>query len=232
MNKKAESKVKSLILNTLKDKTVVKQKAYENALQTFLILKETISDLSKEYNETLKANKSKFLFEFNDKGATECELIYSTETLIINIQPNVYEFDRSHSIWTNSYLQDNPLNSFSGIISIYNFLSDSYKYNRSEDLGYLIARIFINSEMHYFVEGKRQLGFLYNDFANSKVNKHEIKNIIESAILYSLDFELLVPNYDDVSIVSVDQMRDKVSKSKIQTGKRLGFQFYRDDANI
>jgi hypothetical protein len=232
MNKKEESKVKSLILTTLKDKAVVKQKAYGNVLQTFVLLKETISDLIKEYNETLKTNKSSFLFEFNDKGSTECELIYSTETLVINVQPNVYEFDRSHSIWTNSYLQDNPLNSFSGIISIYNFLSDSYKYNRSEDLGYLIARIFVNREMHYFVEGKRQLGFLYNDFANSKVNKQELKNIIESAILYSLDFELLVPNYDDVSIVSVDQMRDKVSKSKIQTGKRLGFQFYRDDANI
>ena len=96
----------------------------------------------------------------------------------------------------------------------------------------MIARIFVNREMHYFVEGKRQLGFLYNDFANSKINKQELKNIVESAILYSLDFELLVPNYDDVSIVSVDQMKDKVSKSKIQTGKRLGFQFYRDDDNI
>jgi len=232
MNKKTESKVKSLILNTLKDKAVVKQKAYGNVLQTFVLLKETISDLIKEYNETLKGNKSSFLFTFNDKSATECELIFSTETLIISVQPNVHDFDRSHSIWTNSYLQDNPLNSFSGIICIYNFLSDSYKYNRSEDLGYLIARIFVNREMHYFVEGKRQLGFLYNDFANSKVNKQELKNIIESAILYSLDFELLVPNYDDVSIVSVDQMKEKVSKAKIQTGKRLGFQFYRDEANI
>lgn len=232
MSKKAESKVKTLILNTLKDKAVVKVKAYENVLQTFILLKATIAELIKDYNETLKTNKSSFLIEFNDKGPTECELIYSTETLVFNIQPNIFDFERSHSIWTNSYLQDNPLNSFTGIINIYNFLSDSYKYNRSEDLGYLIARIFVNREMHYFVEGKRQLGFLYNDFANSKVNKQELKNIIESAILYSLDFELLVPNYDDVSIVSVEQMRDKVSKSKIQTGKRLGFQFYRDDANI
>ena len=232
MNKKTDAKTKSLILNTLKDKAIVKHKAYENVLQAFVILKEVISELSKEYNEVLKTNKSNFLFEFNNKGATECELIYSTETLIFNIQPNIFDFDRSHSIWTNSYIQDNPLNSFSGIINVYNFLSDSYKYNRSEDLGYMIARIFVNREMHYFVEGKRQLGFLYNDFANSKINKQELKNIVESAILYSLDFELLVPNYDDVSIVSVDQMKDKVSKSKIQTGKRLGFQFYRDDDNI
>jgi hypothetical protein len=232
MAKKTERKAKSLIINTLHDKSIVKQKSQENVLQAFLLLKETLIELISEYNETLKTNKSRFLFEFNDKGATECELIYSTETLIFNVQPNIFDFDRSHSIWTNSYLQDNPLNSFSGIINIYNFLSESYKYNRAEDLGYLIARIFVNREMHYFVEGKRQLGFLYNDFANSKVNKQELKNILESAILYSLDFELLVPNYDDVSVVSVEQMKDKVIKSKLQTGKRLGFQFYADDANI
>ena len=39
-------------------------------------------------------------------------------------------------------------------------------------MGYCIGRIFINKENHYFVEGKRQLGFLYNDFMNSKMNKN------------------------------------------------------------
>ena len=232
MNKKEDKKVKSLIINTLKDKTLVKQQVLENTLSTFGLVKQTLNEISLEYNEAIKIQNSGFQIEHNDKGKSESELVFSTEMLIFNYQPNVFEFDRGHSIWTTSYMQDNPLNAFVGVINIYNFLSDSFRFNRLEDLGYMIARIFINREMHYFVEGKRQLGFLYNDYANSKINKIGLKNIIESAMLYCLDFESLVPNYDDVSIVSVEQMRDKISKTKIQTGKRLGFQFYADDANI
>lgn len=232
MNKKEDKKVKSLILTTLKDKTLVKQQVLENTVAAFSLVKQTLNEITTEYNEAIKSQKPGFQIEHNDKGGSDSELVFSTEMLIFNVQPNVFEFDRGHSIWTTSYLQDNPLNAFVGVINIYNFLSDSFKLNRFEDLGYLIARIFVNREMHYFVEGKRQLGFLYNDFANSKINKLELKNIIESAMLYCLDFESLVPNYDDVSIVSVEQMRDKITKSKSQNGKRLGFQFYADDANI
>ena len=41
----------------------------------------------------------------------------------------------------------------------------------SNDLGYLIGRIFINHENHFMVQGKRQLGFLYNDFINQLLIK-------------------------------------------------------------
>ena len=59
-------------------------------------------------------------------------------------------------IWTTKYVQKDELNSYSGIINIYNFLTDSFKYDRIDDLGYLVGRLFINRHSHYFVEGKRQ----------------------------------------------------------------------------
>jgi hypothetical protein len=96
-------------------------------------------------------------------------------------------------------------------------------------LGYLIGRIFINRENHYFVEGKRQMGFLYNNFGQATINKEAIIKIIETAILYSLEFDLLVPPYDMVKIASVAQMNTKIESSKLQTGKRLGFKFNSDD---
>ena len=145
---------------------------------------------------------------------------------------NIFEFDREHGVWKSSYVKDNILNSYAGIINIYNFLTDSFKYNRLDDLGYLVARIFINRENHYFVEGKRQLGFLYNNFGEAVINKKAIQNVIESAILYTLDFDLLVPPYDDVKFASVSQMKDKINKSKVKTGKRIGFQFYSDDVGL
>jgi hypothetical protein len=232
MNQREAKKVKELILSTLKEKAAIKQKVYDNTADAFALLKEVLHEVSKEYNESLGAHNSEVRVEFSDRGSTEAELCFASDMLLFNFQPNVFEFDREHSIWTSSYVQDDALNSFVGIISIYNFLSDSVKYNRMEDLGYLIARIHVNRQKHYFVEGKRQLGFLYNDFANSLISKKSLRDIVDSSMLYCLDFDLLVPNYDDVSIVTVEQMMDKISKSKVQTGKRLGFRFYPDDDKI
>jgi len=93
----------------------------------------------------------------------------------------------------------------------------------------LLVVFFINREMHYFVEGKRQMGFLYNNFGQEVIDKGSIKRIIESALLYTLDFDLLVPPYDVVKIASVAQMNSKIDSAKLQTGKRLGFKFNSDD---
>lgn len=222
---------KELIIKTLEDKSNIKQIVYENINLTFKILKEVLQEVVNDYNKSLKNNKKVFL-EYKDRGAFEAEIKVAGDLLIFNMHSNIFEFDRGHGVWKTSYVRDNAMSTYSGIINIYNFLSDSFKYNRLDDIGYLIARIFVNKDNHYFVEGKRQLGFLYNNFEDSVIDKETIKNIVESAILYSLDFDLYVPPYDNVKIVSVEQMKEKINKSKIQTGKRLGFKFYADDDQV
>ena len=118
------------------------------------------------------------------------------------------------------------------MINVYNFLADSFKYNRINDIGYLVARFFLNKDLHYFVEGKRQLGFLYNDFVNEVINSDKIRKIIESSILYSMDFDLLTPPYDTMKVVSVSEVNEVTSAMSIKTGKRLGFKFQADNDNI
>lgn len=228
--KKEDAKTK--IIRTLKEKSVTKQKVYDNTLKTFKQLKQVLQVIVKDYNKELIDNDKRILLEYKDRGAFEAEIKIAGDLLVFNMHSNIFEFDKASGIWKISYIKNDKLTSYSGIISIYNFLNDSFKYNRFDDLGYLIGRIFINKENHYFVEGKRQLGFLYNDFGHSVIDKEAIKNIIESAILYSLDFDLLVPNYDDVKFVTVAQIKEKINKSKIKTGKRLGFQFHKDDDDI
>jgi hypothetical protein len=222
-------KAKDLIINTLRDKSKVKQQVYENISESFNMVKEVLQNLVKDYNKNLKQDDKRILLEYKDRGAFEAEMKIAGDLLIFNMHSNIFEFDRGHGIWKTKYVQNNELSTYCGVINIYNFLADSFKYSRMDDLGYLIARIFINKDMHYFVEGKRQLGFLYNDYENSIINKDSIKDIIESAILYSLNFDLYVPPYDNVKIVTVAQMKERINKTKIQTGKRLGFKFYADD---
>jgi len=100
--------------------------------------------------------------------------------------------------------------------------------NRLHDLGYLIARIFINKDKHFYVEGKRQLGFLYNDFQNMVMNEVYMRAICESAILYALDFDLLVPPYDQVKQITVQQRVAEHIQATQTTAKRLGFRFQAD----
>lgn len=83
--------------------------------------------------------------------------------------------------------------------------------------------------MQYFVEGKRQISMRHNNFGTQRIDRDALLNIVETAIDYTIDFDLLVPPYDAVKIVSVDQLNTKIENSKIQTGKRLGYKFCSDD---
>ena len=218
---------KELILNTLKEKSVLKQDVYKQTALVFAQFKMVVKEITNEFKEKMAPIDSRIAINFKDKGEFEFELIIAGDILIFYMHTNVFEFDKSHSIWKTSYVRDNEMNSYCGIINIYNFLADSFKYNRVKDVGYLIARVFINKDLHYFVEGKRQLGFLYNDFVNAVIDKQAATNIVESAILYCLNFDLFTPPFENVKEVSVLEIIE-ASDSMQTTGKRLGFRFISD----
>lgn len=228
----SEDKKKSpqnLIVDTLIEKSGMKQQVYENTLEAFNLIKGVLHEISLELNGNIKNNDRRIRLDYRDRGKFEAEIRVAGDILIFSMHTNVFEFDRDHSIWKLPYVQANKLNSYCGVINIYNFLTDSFKYNRLDDLGYLIGRLFVNRDNHYFVEGKRQMGFLYNNFGQAIISKDSIKRIVETSMLYSLEFDLLVPPYDMVKIATVAQMNSKIDSSKLQTGKRLGFKFNSDD---
>lgn len=219
---------KDLIIETLIDKVSIKKMTFQNTSNAFNLLKDNLNVFVKEYNKELTDLDQEPSLEVKDKGNFEVELKIADDLIVFNMHTNIFEFDKSHSIWKSKYLQNDPNASYCGVINIYNFIADSFKYNRLEDIGYLIARIFINKDNHYFIEGKRQLGFLYNDFPNAVIKSNDIKKIIESAVLFTLDFDLLVPEYDNVNMITVAQVQNNINNIKFQTGKRLGFKFKAD----
>jgi len=96
----------------------------------------------------------------------------------------------------------------------------------------LVARIFLNKEGHFFVQGKRQLGFLYNDLASGPLDRAKLKEVLYSVILYVLEFDLLAPPYDQVNQVTVSEMNELNAGIQLSTGKRLGFRFQADVDDI
>lgn len=224
-----KDEIKTNILSSLKDKAAIKQVVHDNTLEVLNIIKEILQELTEEFNRKLAGTDPRVNLEYADNGMYGAQLKIAGDLLIFAMHSNVFEFDRSHGVWKTSYVQKDRMASYCGIINIYNFLADSFKYNRTQDLGYLVGRIFVNKDMHYFTEGKRQLGFFFNNFGNEKLNKSSLTQIINLAINYTLEFDLLVPPYDTVKIASVEQISDRIQLSKLRTGKRLGFQFNSDD---
>ncbi|MDR1886628.1 MAG: hypothetical protein LBQ70_01820 [Prevotellaceae bacterium] len=220
--------MKDNIVAMLKEKSAIKQLVYDNTFEMFSMLKDVLHELINDVNDEIFDTDRRIKLDYRDRGKFEAEAKIAEDILIFSMHSNIFEFDRDHSVRKTSYVQKNRLNSYCGIISIYNFLSDSFKYNRINDLGYLIGRIFINREKHFFVEGKRQMNSL-NNFSSQIINEEEIRIILEKAIYYALHFDLLTPPYDTVKIATVEQLNAKIENGKLQTGKRLGFRFETDD---
>ena len=213
------------MFNLVKEKSVLKQDVFNNIILNFKVLKQVLKEACDDLSTRISNVDERVIIEYKETGEFEAKVRVAGDLLIFQMHTNVFKFDRENSLWKTVYLSENDNRGYCGIINIYNFLNDSFKYNRYNDLGYLVGRIFINHENHFMVEGKRQLGFLYNDFVNHILDKDKLKSIIQSAIIYCLDFDLLVPNYDIIKEVSVREINQRIDDSRIKTGKRLGFVF-------
>ena len=220
------------IIGTLKEKSQLKQKVYDNTFESFCDVKEVLKGLAKELNGSLAGTDSRIKVEYTDRSNFDAQIKVAADILLFSMHSNIFQFDREHPAWKTAYIQKNKYNAYSGIINIYNYLADSFRYSRQDDLGYLIARIFINHEKQYFVEGKRQMGMLFTNYGSEAISKQSLQLIISTAIQYSLEFDLLVPPYDTVKIATVGQAEAKIQHSRVITGKRLGFQFNSDDVLI
>ena len=220
---------KAIIIETLKVKSLLKQKVYDNTFKSFVMIQEILKELSKEVNLNVGGIDTRIKMEYTERSHFDAQLKVAGDLLIFSMHSNIFQYDRDHPAWKTAYIQKNKFNAYSGIIHIYNFLADSFKYSRYDDLGYLIGRIFINHENQYLVEGKRQMGMLFTNYGNEEISKPALQNIIYTAVQYAMEFDLLVPPYDTVKIASVGQLETKIQYSNIVTGKRLGFQFNSDD---
>lgn len=209
-------------------KGTLKQEVYQKTLDIFNEFKSQAQVLVEDNREVVKKAKFPLLFEFSNHSLFEFQLKFGSDILIFFMHSNIFEIPRGHEVMKTPYIKNDMSRSYGGLIHIFNFLADSFKYNRTNDLGYLIGRIFVNRELHYFIEGKREIGLLYNNFSSAHLNRKTIKSILQSAILYTLNFDLLIPPFDNLKEVTVQEMQTTLDAMSIRTGKRLGFRFLAD----
>jgi len=223
------NKTEQQLVDLLKSKSILKQNVYFNNIKWFKVFKEELNACVEMLSKDLNDNSDNIRLKIVDRSDTEIQLFIGSDVLIFQMHTNVFKISPDNYVHQSSYIKTNPENAYCGIINIYNFLADSYQFNRSNDYGYLISRIFINREDHFFIEGKGQLEFVYKDFLNQVLNKEIIVDVIMKVATFAVDFDLLTPPYNKVNVVSVHEMQTISSDSKLKTGKRLGFKFQSDN---
>jgi hypothetical protein len=171
------------IYKLIQDKAVLKQDVYSSTLANFKDLKTVLSKTIEDVRTHFGTADKRVEFYYQDKGDFQAEIKIAGDVLVFYMHTNVFQFDKSNPLWQSKYLKDHEDHSYVGIINVYNFLADSIKYQRNADLGYLIARIFINKDNHFMVQGKRQLGVLYNDFVNDTISHEKLTNIVDCIAL-------------------------------------------------
>lgn len=218
-----------LIQKLIREKSCLKQDVYDNTLKHFDAFKQRLRTTIETIEHGVGEMDGRLKFGYVEKSDFEVQVQIAGDVLIFYMHTNVFQFDKNNSLWKSSYLKEDENRGYVGTIQVYNFLADSLRYQRPRDLGYLIARIFVNKEDHFLVQGKRQLGFLYNDFINGVLTPEKAQEVINSAFLYTLDFDLYTPPYEAQQQISVGEIMQLSSSLNIATGKRLGFRFSHDE---
>lgn len=205
----------------LKVKGNLKQEVYSATLEVFEELKIVLHEYSNYLISELKDEL--FEVEYDENGKFESRLKFAGDLLIFNMHTNIFSFEDDFHINKTDYVKNDEHNKYVGMIEIYNYLADSFKYSRMNDVGYLVARIFVNKDYHFFLEGEEKLGFLYKEFEKLIINQEMLKLIVEQIMIYCIDFDLWVPKYSMVKELTVGQKTVSGGTISHKTGKRLGF---------
>ena len=213
------------IINILNEKASTKQDVYRKTQEIFIDLQKVLKQKANRIFKEIKEKDKNIEVSFSSKGKFEAQIKFSGETLLFHMHSNIFTLPNNHPLCKTKYIKEDSLRTFFGVIHVYNFLSDSLKYNRVNDSGFLISRIFINKDLQFFVEGDQEIGYLFNDFLKQKINNEYLNKIIDVLMIHALNDDLVAPEFNRVREIYVHQILDMNSNQKIKTSKRLGYKF-------
>lgn len=202
------------IVAVLQGKAALKQSIHNATRAVFQILKATAATTISTLQKRLEGNQPPIELDFDEVGIYEFRLQCAGDSLIFQMQTDVQTFDHEHLVYKSPYIQEEPHRAFFGSIVVHNFMADSVRYNRLNDAGYLLARLLLNCEGHYYIEGPRQLNFLHPDIAQNVVDQGVLEAIVQSCLLMAIDTDLMAPPFQDIQIVALgEKLQDQMAGS-------------------
>ena len=210
------------IFQQLKDKACLKQQVYRNLKDVFAQMRNEAQSITETLDEMMSTIDEDVLVEFEEVGEFEFRVKFGGDALVFYMQSNIITFNQDFPVMQSAHVQQDEKRKYFGHITIYNFLADSIKYNRLGDPGYLIARLLVNKENHFFLEGVGQMNFLFQDIDNNVLTKDWVRLIIEKSMAAAIDNDLIGPAYPTIQNISLKQKL--MENMTAVRGEKIGFQ--------
>ncbi|MFZ9732497.1 MAG: hypothetical protein ACO31C_06110 [Schleiferiaceae bacterium] len=209
-----------VILQTLATKSSNKQLVHRRVLSAFSELRRVVQSVAVDLNSKMVGIDRSVVVEFVDRGEFEFEIRFSGDSLVFQVHTNAFLLPEEHSLRDTDYVKSNPNRAYYGLIHVYNFLSDSFRMRRLNDVGTLMSRFFVNGEGHHFAEG---VGPLNLPLSESEVSGDDLQQWLYRLMVTAMDFDLQAAPFQavqDVSVLALEGIREELRQ---RTGKRLGF---------
>ena len=209
------------VVNLLSEKASLKQDVFSITKEVFGQMKEMTETITTKIKNAPEIDTDKVRVEFEDLNEFEFQLKVGSDIVVFLMKTNVFALPANHKDYNHRYFKSDWKKGYFGQIMIYDFIADSIKFNRVDDVGYLIERVFINFENHFMVESLKNIGYTYPDISRNIINEEVLENLIEDAILVSIETDLVSTSFSDNFNLTIEQRRIKRGK---MAGSKLGFQ--------
>ncbi|MEO7988171.1 MAG: hypothetical protein ABI663_01440 [Chryseolinea sp.] len=205
----------------LESKSTAKQITYKNLLVAFQILLKESKRIVDELKKKIKPGDEDVTVEFKSINEHEFQVKLAGDLLVFVLHTNIVTLHESHTVMQEPYIKENELNRYFGQIMIYNFMSDSLKFNRINDPGYLLARILINHENRFVAEGEGQLATLFAKISEAAISEQELNIMVKLSLLTAIENDLMAPPFPDVRFITLYQKLEKTQE--LGGGQKIGF---------
>lgn len=208
------------IKHLLESKSTAKQTAYKHICKAFSILQAESKSVVEELKRRAHPSDDDVTVEYNDVHAHEFDVKLAGDMLIFAQGTNIVTLEEAHPILQDEYILQNDVNRYFGQIMVYNFMADSMKYNRTNDPGYLLARLMINHENRFFIEGERDLK-PYNSISPNPVTEDDLKTFVKIVLKMAIENDLVAPAFTEVKAITLNQKRNHTFE--LGGAQKIGF---------
>jgi hypothetical protein len=206
----------------LENKSQAKQVTYKNLIHAFDLLAKESKRVAFELKKKTKTSTDHDVtVDFKKVNDHEFHVKLAGDMLIFVLHTNIVTFSEDHEVMKNPYIKEKEINRYFGQIMIYNFMSDSIKFNRVNDPGYLLARLLINHEGRYIVEGEGKMGVVFSQISSAPVTEAELNILVKLALTLAIENDLMAPPYPQVKFITLFQKMEKTQE--LGAGDKIGF---------
>jgi hypothetical protein len=204
----------------LESKSTAKQTAYKHICRAFSILQTESKSVVEELQRRANPSDKDVTVEFNPVSAQEFDVKLAGDMLIFVQGTNIVTLEESHPILKEEYVLQNEVNRYFGQIMVYNFMAESLKYNRTNDPGYLLARLMVNHENRFFIEGEKELQ-QYNTISEQPITEEDLKMFVKIVLKMAIENDLVAPSFTEVKAITLNQKRDHTLE--LGGAQKIGF---------